>query len=155
MGRVNGVGSATAEGENGTNGISTAAATAAAAVAAVATAPEAKRPRWTALDRERKQACLRVALAAACKQPDAPHSLHALREAWARDPRAKQLVDCDVRRALAASVSKWTSHELREYLARAGLHAGAMARHEMARSVEAHITPDRSPFSTDRPTRSS
>lgn len=104
---------------------------------------EMKRPRWTALDRERKQACLRVALSAACKQLGAPRSLHNLKEGWARNPRMKQLIDGDVRRALAASVPSWSSHELREYLARAGIVAGAMGRVEMTRVVESHITPDR------------
>lgn len=106
--------------------------------------PDSKRLRLSTLDHERKQQCIRIAISAACKQSDPPHCLHALRDTWARDPRAKQTVCSDIRRALAASVRVWTTQELREYLLRAGLQPGSMARHEMARSVEAHISPDRS-----------
>lgn len=104
---------------------------------------ETKRPRWTSLDRERKQACLRVALSAACRTSPAGSPLHQLRDGWARNPRLRQLVDLQVRRLLADSVPTWNATELREYLSRANIpRVLALTRPELVSIVVAHLAPE-------------
>lgn len=107
---------------------------------------------------------------AACRRADAPQSLINLRLAWSRDSALRLLdnttsaddannggeagggegegegggrVDGQfVRQLLADSVQSWSPSELREYLARAGVRPGGMARSEMTRAVVAHIAPE-------------
>lgn len=97
---------------------------------------------WAALGREQKQACLRVALAAACAQSDPAPNLLSLRAVWAENPRKKQLVNADVRVALADSAQSWAICELRDYLDKAGIAGdGGGSREYMARRVRAHLRP--------------
>lgn len=103
---------------------------------------ERKRRRWGALDRERKQACLRVALAAACagRQPD-DGVLGRLRKGWAENPRKKQVVNAEVRQALCATLPRWSLIQLREYLGSAGVEVGG-SRSELIAAVNAHLAPE-------------
>lgn len=104
-----------------------------------------KRHKWSSLDRDRKHACLIVACNAAYKCSGISQTLHAHLKACISnadvESESAPLIDRQNREVLAASVSNWTTQELREYLARAGFKLGAMARHEMVSTVFKHIAP--------------
>lgn len=103
-----------------------------------------KRAKWASLEKERKQACIRVALAAASKYARAGDRVHKLRKVWQENPRRKQMINADVRGALVESVSQWTEKELGTYLNRAGM-SGVVTREGMIRAVRYHLAPEREP----------
>lgn len=85
---------------------------------------------------------MRVALVAACSgRPTGDDVLGRLRRAWAENPRKKQLVGYDVRKALCDSLPRWSLAQLREYVARADVPAGD-TRQELVAAVSAHLGPE-------------
>lgn len=101
----------------------------------------AKRARWSGLPKEQKQACLRIALAAACAH-ESSGALQRLRTGWAEDPRRKQLVNGEVRRAICQSVEFWGLDELNDYMSKGGIPvSSAMRRPEIIRAVREHLAP--------------
>lgn len=106
----------------------------------------AKRMRWTNLDKERKQACVRVALSAACQHAKHGDLVYNMRETWLKNPRKKQMVNVDVRKALVKSVDLWTEQQLRTYLERAG-GLGVVTVEGMVRAVRDHLAPELAPES--------
>lgn len=108
-----------------------------------------KRARWSLMDREKKQACLRVALAAACRQGGREDTLNKLKDAWAENPRRKQVVNGAVRSLLCETVPRWSEDELKSYLARAGLqNESSKAKKDMVQAVLNHLGPEKGPMAS-------
>lgn len=108
--------------------------------------PLRKRPyRWSDLQRERKQACLRIALIAACEgRPHADDVLGRLRRGWAENPRKKQLVGPDVRNALCQTLPRWSVAQLKMYISRAELpvpDVNSSSREDLIAAVRSHLAP--------------
>lgn len=105
-------------------------------------APPAKRRRWSTLDRERKTACLRIALAAATADDVQDPVLKRLKKGWASNPKKKQLVDAEVRKAICRSLQRWNIGQLREYVDKAGMHVQGYAKHDLVHAVHQHLAPE-------------
>jgi hypothetical protein len=94
---------------------------------------------WSFMTRERRQACLRIGLAAAVSKSPVP-SISELHRVWQLDPRCPQRVTPEIRRELAESAFSWTVAELKDYLCEAGL-SPVGPKIELARRVHLHIRP--------------
>ena len=109
--------------------------------------PPAKRQReaeslsWSNLEKEQRQACLRVALAGACDSPNPSHDLVHMLSEWRENPRKKQKLTYRMRVDLAQSTSTWTMDHLRAYLERAKI-TPALSRAELVRQVRFHLLPN-------------
>lgn len=100
-----------------------------------------KRARWSTLAKEQKQACIRIALTAACAHRGNV-ALENLRAGWAENPRRKQLINADVRRAICQSVELWSVDELGDYMSKSGLTPSrSIQKMDMVRAVRAHLAP--------------
>jgi hypothetical protein len=123
--------------------------TAASAPGPSSAGPGTKRARvqsWSAMPRERRQACVRVSLAAAVtRAPSA--ALATLHHVWQEDPRRPQRVTHDIRKELAESSVNWTERELKLYLREADL-SGSGGRADLARRVHTHLRPPDSSLAT-------
>lgn len=115
--------------------------------AEAAPAPARKRRRETrvvpldGLAKGLRQACLRVALTAACEAPDPPAALTGMRDAWRANNRARFRVTRDLRAMLAASVARWPTPVLEKYMQRACEGFVVMPRAEMVAAVRFHLAP--------------
>jgi hypothetical protein len=94
---------------------------------------------WSSMTRERRQACLRISLAAAVATSPVA-SISELHRVWQQDPRCPQRVTPEIRRELAESAFSWTVAELKDYLCEAGLSRVGQ-KIELARRVHLHIRP--------------
>lgn len=108
-----------------------------------AVAPPAKRRRWSTLDRERKTACLRIALTAATADEVRDPVLRKLKKGWAADPKKKQLVNAEVRQAICRSLQRWSVTQLREYVEKAGMKVHGQAKHDLVNAVHQHLAPEK------------
>lgn len=108
-----------------------------------ASSPPTKRRRWSSLDRERKTACLRIALAAATSGDVQDPVLKRLKKAWSSDPKKKQLVNAEVRQAICRSLQRWGMAELKDYVEKAGMEVRGGAKHDLVHAVHQHLAPDK------------
>lgn len=105
--------------------------------------PTSKRRRWSSLDRDRKTACLRTALAAATSGDVQDPVLKRLKKGWSTDPKKKQLVNAEVRQAICRSLQRWSMPQLREYVEKAGMEVRGQAKHDFVHAVHQHLAPDK------------
>ncbi|KAI0565298.1 hypothetical protein FGB62_19g140 [Gracilaria domingensis] len=101
--------------------------------------PAPKRPRWLDLEKEKKQHCLKVALAASCKHGEPGDALDRLKQGWAQNPRRKQPVTAEVRRLIRERIPLWSERELRTYLSKAGEPSHEMNVQQMRHAIRDHL----------------
>lgn len=101
-----------------------------------------RRKGWSSLEREKKQACMRLALVAATKNNIADECLKKLKRGWMQDPKRKQLVNAEVRLALCRSLMRWSIAELKEYLRRAGAPTEENEKMRLVNLVHQHLAPE-------------
>ncbi|CAN8067213.1 unnamed protein product [Agarophyton chilense] len=102
--------------------------------------PASKRLRWIQLDKEKKQMCLKVALAASCRHGESGDALDLLKQRWAQNPRRKQSVNSNIRRAIRERVRLWNEHELKQYLLKAGESSNGMTVQQMRNAIREHLS---------------
>jgi hypothetical protein len=94
---------------------------------------------WSHMARQKRQACLRISLAAAVLKSPAG-CVSELYRVWQVDPSRPQRVTPEIRRELAESAFGWSVSELKSYLREAGLSQIGQ-RLELARRVHSHVRP--------------